>query len=95
MLCSHLTSAFAFVSMSLSKFNIASMVTQTKMQRMGYSLLQCSFDSDVDANANVDVKCEQTLSGIQRLFRLLAPIHSLWTFFSSSGIVPVQAMECL
>ena len=34
-MCSHLTSAFAFASMSPSKFNIASMVMQTQTHRMG------------------------------------------------------------
>ena len=35
MLCSHLTSAFASTSMSPSKFNIASLFTQTQRQRWG------------------------------------------------------------
>ena len=40
MLCSHLTSAFA--STSPSKFNIASMVMQTKMQSMGQNPFSAS-----------------------------------------------------
>ena len=62
MLCSHLTSAFASMSMSPSpsKCNIASMVTQTQMQRLGLNSFFCinvcvaidtMLNSDGDANA--------------------------------------------
>ena len=60
-LCSHLTSAFA--STPPSKFNIASMVTQT--QRMGLNPLSAStfrllfIMLSFDGDANTDVKCEQ------------------------------------
>ena len=40
--CSHLTSAIAFASTSRSKFNIASMVTQTQMHRMGLNPFSAS-----------------------------------------------------
>ena len=53
--CSHLT--FAFASTSPSKFNIASMETQTQTYRMGLNPF-LTFCIDVDANANV--KCEHT-----------------------------------
>ena len=60
--CSHLTFAFAFASTSPSKFNTASMVTQTQTHRMGLNpFLKFYMDamSNIDANANVN--CEQTL----------------------------------
>ena len=57
--CSHLTFASAFVSMSPSKFTIASMETQTQMHRMGLNPF-LTFYIDVDANANV--RCEHTLN---------------------------------
>ena len=55
--CSNLTFASAFASTSPSKFNIASMETQTQTHRMGLNPF-LTFYIDVDANANV--KCEQT-----------------------------------
>ena len=62
--CSHLTFAFA------SKFNIASMETQTQTQRMGLSPFltfyidaMLNFDGDVDANANGKLKL---LGGVGR-----------------------------
>ena len=58
--CSHLT--FAFASMSPSKFNIASMETQTQtqMHRMGLNPFMTFYITlNVDANANI--KCEQPL----------------------------------
>ena len=56
--CSQLTFAFAFASTSPSKFNIASMETQTQTHRMGLNPF-LSFYIDVDANVNV--KCEHTI----------------------------------
>ena len=55
--CSHLT--FAFASTSPSKFNIASMETQTQTHRMGLNPF-LTFYIGVDANANV--KCEHTFT---------------------------------
>ena len=64
-ICSHLMSAF--VSVSLSKFNIVSISMQMLMQKMGFRpnnlcIYVCitidamlNFDSDIDANA--DIKC--------------------------------------
>ena len=49
--CSHLTSPFAFASKSPSKFNIASMVTQTQMHRMGLNQFSMLI-----------IKCEQSIS---------------------------------
>ena len=46
--------------MSPSKFNIASMETQTQTHRVGLNPF-CVFDGDIDANANSNAKCEQTL----------------------------------
>ena len=60
MVCSNLT--FAFASMSPSKFNIASMETQTQtqMHRMGLNPFMTFYITlNVDANANI--KCEQPL----------------------------------
>ena len=57
--CSHLTFASAFVSTSPSKFNIASMETQTQTHRMGLNQF-LTFYIDVDANANSNVRCEHT-----------------------------------
>ena len=58
--CSHLTFASAIVSTSPSKFNIASMETQTRMHRMGLNPI-LTFYIDVDANANANIRCEHTL----------------------------------
>ena len=67
--CSHLTFAFAFASMSPSEFNIASMEMQTQMHRMGlnpfltfYIDAMLNFDYEVEANANANVKCELTIN---------------------------------
>ena len=59
-LCSHLTFAFVFASTSLSKFNIASMETQTQTHRMGLNPF-LMFYIDVDANANANVKCGHSI----------------------------------
>ena len=56
--CSHLTFAFAFASRSPSKFNIASMETQTQMHRMGLNPF-LTFYIEVDPNANP--KCEHSI----------------------------------
>ena len=64
--CSHLTLAFAFASTSPSKFNIASMETQTQMHRMGLNPF-LTFYIDGDANANV--KCEKTFT-VLNVFRI-------------------------
>ena len=59
--CSHLAFAFAFASTSPSKFNIASMGTETQTHRMGLNPF-LTFYIGVDANANANVKCEHTFS---------------------------------
>ena len=76
--CSHLTFASAFASTSPSKFNIASMETQTQTHRMGLNPL-LTFYFDVDANANV--RCEHTLtSSGSRISQTGAPIYYLAKF---------------
>ena len=63
--CSHLTFAFAFALMSPSKFNIASMETQTQMHRMGLNPFLTFYIVamlNVDANANANIKCEETFT---------------------------------
>ena len=58
-----------FVSTSPSKFNIASMETQTEMHRMGLNpFLTFYIDAmlNVDASANANVKCEHTLKRQQQ-----------------------------
>ena len=69
--CLHLTFAFAFASTSPSKFNIASMETQTQMHRMGLNPF-LTFYIDVGANANANVKCEHNLKNHK-----LKCVHSL------------------
>ena len=58
-LCAHSTFAFAFASTSPSKFNIASMETQTQKHRMGL-IPFLTFYIDVVANANAKLKCEHS-----------------------------------
>ena len=60
-LCSHLMFAFAFASTSPSKFNIASMETQTQTHRMGLNPF-LTFYIDVDAKAKANVKCEHSIT---------------------------------
>ena len=59
MLCSHLTSAL--MSMSPSKFNIASMVMQ--MQKQKINLYSFSIDTmlNIDGVANPGIKCERVV----------------------------------
>ena len=58
-LCSHLTFTFAFASTSPSKFNIASMETQTQTHRMDP---QFYIDAMLNIDANANVKCECTMA---------------------------------
>ena len=56
---SHLT--FAFAPMFPSKFNIASMETQTQMHRMGlnpFLMFYIVAMLNVDRNANANIKCK-------------------------------------
>ena len=76
--CSHLTDEFA----PPSKFNIVSIATQMLTRRMGSDPIcvcvcaipnaMLNFDSDVDANANTDIKCEQDSSVNTPLVRVKA-----------------------
>ena len=61
MLCSHMTSAFASTLASPSKFNIAPILTQTQIQRMGSEPVVCvnvciaiGTMLNFDGNANTD-----------------------------------------
>ena len=58
-LCEH--STFAFASTSPSKFNIASMETQTQTHRMGLNpFLTFYIDAMLNVDASAKVKCEHS-----------------------------------
>ena len=61
---SHLTSAFAFAS--LSKFNIASVMTQTQTQTQNRSeyILCVNVNLMVTFTPNAEVKCEQSITSV-------------------------------
>ena len=75
--CSHLTFASTFASTSPSKFNIASMETQTQTHRMGLNPF-LMFYIDVDANANV--RCEHALTHLGKTYKgeWLTARHAIW-----------------
>ena len=68
--CSHLMSAFAFVSTSPSKFNIASMVTQTQNAQNGSEPILC-------INVNLTVTLMQTQKQTSSVNKALTYLYNL------------------
>ena len=73
--CSHVTYAFASTSNSPSKFNIASMVTQMHMQRVGSDPFLT-----FDANAHLKYEYHHLLTWNQ-FFASNANAHAYVTYF--------------
>ena len=83
--CSHLTSAFAFASTSPSKFNIASMETQTQTHRVGLNpFLMFYIDAMLNIAANANIK--------SNLFKLCS--HLKFTFaFAFASTSPLRSIH--